>query len=254
MPNQFFWHELLTTDTKAAQKFYGDVVGWTAQDAGVGGQAYTVFNARGQGVGGMMAITPDMAAHGARPGWLGYISVDDVDKTVSRIVQEGGKVHVPPQEVPGTIRFAMVADPQGAPFYVAKGLRPDAPVPLPMGTPGTTGWNELMASDWPSAFAFYSKLFGWTKDQAVDMGPMGTYQLFAAGGPAIGGMMTKPPALPVAFWGYYFNVPAIDAGTERIKAGGGKILNGPMQVPGGQWIVQAMDPQGAAFNLVAPQR
>ena len=73
-----------------------------------------------------------------------------------------------------------------------------------------------------------------------------------SGGPAIGAMMTKPPALPVPFWGYYFNVPSIDAGTEKIKAGGGKILNGPMEVPGGQWIVQAMDPQGAAFSLVAP--
>jgi hypothetical protein len=65
-------------------------------------------------------------------------------------------------------------------------------------------------------------------------------------------MMTKPAAVPMPFWGYYFNVPSIDAGTAKIKAGGGKILNGPMEVPGGQWVVQAMDPWGAAFNLVAP--
>jgi uncharacterized protein len=254
MPNQFFWHELMTSDTKAAQKFYGDVVGWSAQDAGVGGQSYTIFNAGGQGVGGMLAISPDMAKHGARPGWLGYISVDNVDQTVSRIKKEGGQVHIEPQEVPGVIRFAMVADPQGAPFYVAKGLRPDAPPPLPMGTPGTTGWNELMAADWQTAFAFYEKLFGWTKAEAHDMGPMGTYQLFAAGGPPIGGMMTKPAQIPVAHWGFYFNVDAIDAGTDRITKSGGKILNGPIEVPGGQWVVQAMDPQGAAFNLVAPHR
>jgi predicted enzyme related to lactoylglutathione lyase len=254
MPNQFFWHELLTSDTKAAQKFYSDVVGWTAQDSGVPGQDYTVFNAKGQGVGGMLRITEEMAGHGARPAWLGYIAVDDVNAMAARVKREGGKVHREPFEIPGVIRSALVADPQGAAFYIARGLRPDAPAPLLIGTPGTTGWNELMAADWQSAFAFYEKLFGWTKDQAVDMGPMGTYQLFAAGGPAIGGMMNKPAAIPVAFWGYYFNVPAIDAGTERIKAGGGKILNGPMEVPGGQWVVQAMDPQGAAFNLVAPQR
>lgn len=252
MIGQFFWHELITTDPKAAEKFYRDVVGWTAQDSGMPGQAYTLFQVGDRAVGGMLAITPDMASHGARPAWLGYISTDDVDQTAATIRQSGGAIHIAPQEVPGVIRFTMAADPQGAVFYAAKGLVKGAPAPLPAGTPGTVGWNELMASDGPAAFAFYEKMFGWTKDRPVDMGPMGIYQLFAAGGPAIGAMMTKPPALPVPFWGYYFNVPSIDAGTEKIKAGGGKILNGPMEVPGGQWIVQAMDPQGAAFNLVAP--
>ncbi|MES2292432.1 MAG: VOC family protein [Pseudomonadota bacterium] len=254
MPSQFFWHELMTTDVKAAEKFYGDVVGWKAADSGAPGQQYTLFNVGDRGVAGMLAITPDMAKHGARPGWLGYIAADDVDQAVARLKQEGGKVYIEPQEVPGIIRFAMVADPQGAPFYIAKGLVANPPPPLASGTPGTVGWNELMTSDGQAAFAFYSKMFGWTKDQAMDMGPMGTYQLFAAGGPAIGAMMNKPATIPVSFWGFYFNVPAIDAGVERIKAGGGKILNGPMEVPGGQWVVQAMDPQGAAFNLVAPKR
>ena len=151
-------------------------------------------------------------------------------------------------------KVAMMADPQGAPFYVAKGLSPAPPPSFPMGTPGTTGWNELMASDWEAAFAFYSKIFGWTKAEAHDMGPMGIYQLFAAGGPPIGGMMTKPAQVPVAHWGYYFNVDAVDAGAERITKGGGKIVNGPIEVPGGQWVVQAVDPQGAHFNLVAPKR
>jgi predicted enzyme related to lactoylglutathione lyase len=254
MPNSFFWHELMTSDPKAAENFYRDVVGWTAQDSGVPGTQYTIFNAADQGVAGMMAITADMAEHGARPGWLGYIATDDVDQAVARISKEGGKTFMEPHEVPGVIRFAMMADPQGAPFYVAKGLTPNPPPPLAMGTPGTVGWNELMAADGPAAFAFYEKLFGWTKADAIDMGAMGVYQLFSAGGPPIGAMMTKPPQVPAPFWGFYFNVPAIDAGVARITAGGGKILNGPMEVPGGQWVVQAMDPQGAAFNLVAPKR
>ena len=254
MPSQFFWHELMTSDVKAAEKFYSAVVGWKAIDSGAPGQQYTLFNVGDRGIAGMLAITPDMAKHGARPGWLGYIAADDVDQAVARLKQEGGKVHIEPQDVPGIIRFAMVADPQGAVFYIAKGLLPNPPPPLDNSMPGTVGWNELMASDGQAAFAFYSKMFGWTKGETHDMGPMGIYQLFAAGGQAIGGMMTKPAALPVPFWGFYFNVPAIDAGTERIKASGGTILNGPMQVPGGQWVVQAMDPQGAAFNLVASQR
>ena len=99
---------------------------WSAgrrQDSGVpGGAQYTMFNVGDRGIAGMLAITPDMAQHGARPGWLGYVSVDDVDDALSRLKQEGGKAFMGPQEVPGVIRFAMVADPQGAPFYIAKGL------------------------------------------------------------------------------------------------------------------------------------
>jgi len=252
MPGQFFWHELMTSDTKAAEKFYGDVVGWKATPA-PGENPYTLFNVGDRGIAGMLAITPDMAQHGARPGWLGYISVDDVDQSLARLKQEGSRAFMGPQEVPGVIRFAMVADPQGAPFYIAKGLM-EAPPPLPIGTVGTVGWNELMASDWQTAFAFYSKMFGWTKAEAHDMGPMGIYQLFAAGAHPIGGMMTKPPQVPVAHWGYYFNVDAIDSGTARITKAGGQIVNGPIEVPGGQWVVQAVDPQGAHFNLVAPKR
>ena len=254
MPGQFFWHELMTTDVKAAAKFYSDVVGWKATDSGMPGQQYTLFNVGDRGIGGMLAITPDMAQHGARPGWLGYISADDVDQAVARLKQEGGKVHIEPQDVPGIIRFAMVADPQGATFYIAKGLIPNAPPPLAIGTPGTVGWNELMASDGQAAFAFYSKMFDWTKDQAVDMGPMGIYQLFAAGAEPIGGMMNKPPQMPQSWWNYYVNVEAIDAAKERVEKGGGSVLMGPMEVPGGQWVLQARDPQGGHFSLVALKR
>ena len=145
MPNSFFWHELITSDPKSAEIFYRDVVGWTTQDSGVAGFQYTIFNTADRGVAGMMAITAEMAEHGARPAWLGYIAVDDVDQMAARIKQEGGAVHREPMDVPGVIRLAVVADPQGSVFYVAKGLVPDAPPPLAMGTPGTVGWNELMA-------------------------------------------------------------------------------------------------------------
>ncbi|HUO02079.1 MAG TPA: VOC family protein [Rhizomicrobium sp.] len=256
MPSSFFWYDVMTTDTKAAQKFYCDVVGWTAEDMGKFGQDYIVFNTRGQGVAGLMNIPEGAAQHGARPGWMGYIGVDDVDGAAQRLKQEGGQVLRGPIDVPGIIRFAVATDPQGAPFMIAKGLRPqDAPPPLPIGTEGTIGWRELYAGDWKAVFPFYEKMFGWTKADAIDMGPMGTYQLFAAGAQPIGGMMTKPANMPAPpHWGFYINVPAIDAGAARITAGGGKILNGPLEVPGGQWVVNAMDPQGAAFSLVANKR
>jgi uncharacterized protein len=254
MPGKFFWYDIMTSDTEAARKFYGDVIGWSAQDSGVPGTNYTVFTVGGHGVAGLMPIPEDARKAGARPCWMGYIAVDDVDRTAARLEQEGGKILRAPCEVPGVIRFCVVADPQGAGFLIAKGLVQDAPPELAVGTPGTIGWRELYAMEWKTAFDFYEKMFGWTKADAIDMGPMGTYQLFATGGAAVGGMMTKPAAIPMPHWGFYFNVTGIDAAATRVTAGGGKILNGPMQVPGGQWVVQCMDPQGAAFSLVALQR
>jgi predicted enzyme related to lactoylglutathione lyase len=242
----------MTTDLDAAEKFYRDVVGWSVQDSGQ--PDYRIFTADDHGVAGLMPIPDDARAAGVPPCWMGYIHVDNVDETVARITQEGGTLHKGPFDVPATIRIAVVADPQGAGFMVATPISNAARPALPAGTPGMIGWHELYAVEWKSALAFYEKLFGWTAGEGHDMGPMGTYQLFCTGGEPVGGMMTKPPAVPVPNWGYYVNVPAIDAATARVTAAGGRILNGPMQVPGGQRIVQAMDPQGAAFSLVAWER
>jgi uncharacterized protein len=128
------------------------------------------------------------------------------------------------------------------------------PTPPPPGTPGHIGWRELHAGNGDGAFAFYSKLFGWTKADAMDMGACGVYQIFAIDGAPSGGMMTKMPDTPAPFWLYYFNVDAIDAAAGRAKDAGGKVLMGPHQVPGGGWIVQCFDPQRAMFALVANKR
>lgn len=254
MSGNFFWYDVMTTDTAAAATFYGAVVGWGVQDSGVPDSDYTLFTVDGRGVAGLMATPEDARKAGIKPRWMGYVAVDDVDLAATQLVEAGGTVHRAPIEVPGVIRFAVVADPQGAGFLVAKGLVQDAPPELPIGTPGTVGWRELYAVEWQAAFTFYQKLFGWSKAEAIDMGAMGTYQLFATGADPVGGMMNKPDTMPAPQWGYYFNVGAIDAAAARVTAGGGAILNGPHQVPGGQWIVQCRDPQGAFFSLVALRR
>jgi len=254
MPGKFFWYDLMTTDTAGAAKFYREVVGWGTQDSGTAGANYTLFTVDGRGTAGLMPIPDDARKANVPPCWMGYIAVDDVHKAAAQLERAGGKIHRSPVEIPGVIRFAVVADPQGAGFLVAKGLMENPPPALPEGTPGTVGWRELYAVEWQAAFAFYEKMFGWTKGDAIDMGPMGVYQIFATGDSPAGGMMSKPAAIPVPYWSYYFNVPAIDAAAARVTGGGGAIMNGPHQVPGGQWIIQCKDPQGAAFALVAPQR
>ena len=254
MQGKFFWYDIMTTDTEASQKFYGDVIGWGAQDSGMPGMEYTLLTVNGLPVAGLMPIPEDARLAGVAPSWTGYIAVDDVDRAAARLQQEGGKVHRAPTDVPGVMRFCVVADPQGAGFIIAKDLADETAPELPEGTPGTVGWRELYALEWKTAFDFYAKMFGWTKGEAIDTGPMGTYQLFASGDAPVGGMMTKPDTVPMPYWGYYFNVEGIDTAATRVTARGGKILNGPMQVPGGPWIVQCVDPQGALFNLVALAR
>lgn len=249
----FVWHELMTTDPQGAEAFYGKVTGWNLVDSGMPAMRYTLACVGDHRVAGIMAIPDEARAHGARPGWMGYVAVADVDAGAEDVMRAGGSVHRAPDDIPGIGRFAVVSDPQGAKFvlFCGNGTPPTPPAP---GTPGHFGWNELYAHDWPAAFTFYQGLFGWRKDTAVDMGPMGTYQLFAPGqgAAAIGGMMSLPGP-PAPSWLYYVNVDDIDAAGERVREAGGSIQNGPMEVPGGSWIIQAVDPWGASFALVGPR-
>jgi predicted enzyme related to lactoylglutathione lyase len=253
-PARFVWYELMTTDPAAAESFYRGAIGWETRDFGKPDVPYTLLSAGSTMVGGLMRIPEIALANGARPAWTGYVGVPDVDACVARVRAAGGPVHHPPEDIPGVGRFAVVADPQGAAFIVFRGSSDEAPAPVAPGTPGHVGWHELMAGDLDSAFAFYADMFGWTRAAAVDMGPMGIYQVFATGGAPAGGMMTRPPSVPKPSWLYYFNVDAIDAAVARVGDGGGRTVNGPHQVPGGSWIAQCTDPQGAMFAMVAPKR
>ncbi len=249
----FVWYELHTTDAEAAEAFYRAVVGWSTRESGAPEQRYTVLSVGTAELGGLMVLPANACAAGARPGWIGYIGVDDVDAYAARLKQAGGVVHRAAEDIPGTGRFSVVADPQGASFVLFKGSveqPPERPAP---GAPGSAGWRELHAADWEQAFAFYSGMFGWQKAETVDMGPMGIYQLFAADAEPIGGMMTGTDAVPAPFWLYYFNVDDIDLAVTRVKENHGKVLQGPHQVPG-TWIVQCLDPQGAMFALTGPRR
>jgi len=257
MPNAakpFFWYELMTTDLDAAEAFYTAVVGWRAEpfDKTPGMPRYIVVNAGERGVGGLMTMPEEPAKMGMPPAWLGYIHTKDADASTKALQEAGGTVHRAPDDIPGVGRFAVVADPQGAAFMFLQPNGPDQP-PVPANTPGHIGWHELYTSDWQAALAFYGEQFGWTKGDGFDMGEMGIYQLFGFGGEPVGGMMNKPPQIPVAVWQFYFNVDAIDAAAKRVTDNGGKILMGPMEVPSAQWIVQCQDPQGAHFALLAPE-
>ena len=252
---KFCWYELMTPDVPAAERFYASVVGWTMRDSGMPGMNYMLAYAGESQVAGLMTLPAE--AGGMPSMWMGYIFTDKIEETLKDIAANGGKVHRQPQDIPGIGRFAVAADPHGAIFslFTTEDEGPEQPE---MMTPGHIGWHKLMAGDLDSAWDFYSRTFGWTKDMAVDMSDagMGTYQTFAVGGGnAFGGMMTNPPGSPVPpSWGYYFVVEGLDAAGKRVVDGGGEVMMGPMEVPGGAWILNCADPQGAHFSLVAMNR
>jgi uncharacterized protein len=246
-PGCFVWYELMTTDAAAAAAFYSNVVGWGVQDASTPDLAYDLFTAGEVPVCGLMNLPEEGRRMGASPRWMGYIGVDDVEVMASRIQRLGGAVYVPPTNTNIGL-ISVVADPQTVNFALVEGLKPGRQQPGELGKPGRVGWHELLATNWEKAFAFYSELFGWRKaDAEIDQAD--TYRLFSCGGLTIGGMYTKRPGGPLPFWLLYFNVEEIDAAVERVKAGGGRVFEGPDELPGGSWIARCADPQGAAFAL-----
>ena len=252
MPSaHFVWYELMTGDVAGAAAFYSAVVGWKTADSGMPGVDYTLLSVGDARVAGMMAMPAELAAAGVPKAWRGWVAVDDVDAAEARLLQAGGKVLRPADDIPGVGRFASVADPQGAVFVLFKPMPTEPPAMPPAGATGTIGWHELHAMDEPTAFGFYATLFGWTKGEGLDMGPMGTYQLFDIDGVSSGGVMTKSPEAPAPGWLHYFHVDAIDAAAQRVAQLGGTLMFGPHQVPGGDWVLNGRDPQGAVFALTS---
>lgn len=251
---EFVWYDVMTTDVEAGKAFYRKVMGWQAKDSGLADRSYTILAVGDVAVGGLMPLPDDARARGVPPCWTGYIGVDDVDACAARVREAGGTIAHPPQDIPSVGRYAVIADPQGAVVVLFQGMGKPPDAADTSSAPGHVGWHELHAVDGATAFDFYARLFGWTKADAIDMGAMGIYQLFATGGAPVGGMMTKTPETPQPFWLYYFNVEAIDAAIARVEEGGGTLVNGPHEVPGGSFIAQCLDPQRAMFAMVAPRR
>jgi predicted enzyme related to lactoylglutathione lyase len=260
MASHFIWYELLTPDADASQRFYGNVVGWSIRPGTQPNMDYRHLMAPdGEGIGGMLQLTEQMKAGGARPVWLGYIDVTDVDATVKAVEAQGGKTQMPAMTIDGVGRMAMVTDAQGAPFYVMTPTpppdRPDArSTAFSRTAVGHCGWNELTTREPKKAFAFYTGQFGWADGGSMPMGEAGDYQFVNDEGGMIGAITGNPDGKRPSMWLYYFRVADIDAAKRQIEAGGGTIMHGPQDVPGGDFIIIGSDPQGAAFALVGARK
>jgi predicted enzyme related to lactoylglutathione lyase len=244
---RFDWYDLMTADVSAAKSFYSAVLGWKTTKWAQGD--YEMWTVGEQSIGGVMPLPAEAQKMGAPPHWLAYIETDDVDATAKDAEKLGGRIHHPPTDIPTVGRFAVLADPQGAAFAAFKPLTPMEDKPSKT---GFFSWHELNTTDYQAAWKFYSELFGWKNTSSMDMGPeMGAYWMFGLDPEKpMGGMsnVAKQMKMP-PHWLYYVTVDDIDATVASIQKNGGKILNGPMDVPGNDKIAQCMDPQGAAFAI-----
>ncbi len=254
----FIWYELMTPDPAAAKTFYDAVVGCSMEAEGgamPNGSEYRMIHAPdGIPAGGVLTLTEQMTSGGARPGWVGYIGVEDVDAAVEKATEAGASVHLPPMDMEGVGRMAMLADPFGAPFYVMRGTPEVGSGAYQTMSTGHVGWNELSTPDPEAARSFYYDLFGWTDGEAMPIGELGTYQMFDQNGQSIGGVWRTPSEEMPPSWQFYVAVDDIDRAHRAIQDGGGTALGEPQEIPGGMFSINAIDPQGAAFSIVGPRK
>jgi len=250
MAGDFVWFDLNTPTPAQSRDFYAAVMGWGIE---VWEQAdYTMFAASdGSTVGGIQALADEAVAGGASAHWLPYITVDDCDAAAVRGVELGGTLLLPPQDIPTVGRFSVLADPSGvpvAPFVPEGDMSPITPAPV-----GHSAWHDLASTDMDAAVAFYCGLFGWEIVHEMDMG-MGTYRIFGTPGHprGLGGFL--PPAVDPKWataphWKIYTRVADLSVASHAVTDLGGRVVQGPLEVPGGDHVVLCIDPQGAPFAL-----
>lgn len=248
MHGQFVWYELTTPDVDAARRFYPSFTGWGTQQFD---KDYTMWTTGGVPFAGIFRLGPEQREKGIPPNWMPYIEASNVDDTARKVTSLGGNIVHGPEDIPGTGRFAVVKDPQGAVFGIYKSNRPS------QGWDGTFvvgrfSWHELMTTDYRKAFDFYRQLFGWEKTGEMDMGGGNMYSMYGMKGKPFGGMFNRPPEMAQVppFWLVYVHVKDVKKAVETATRAGASLKQPPMDVPGGQIAILA-DPQGAAFAVHA---
>lgn len=240
---RFVWHELMTPDAGAAHGFYTRVLGWKTQPWEQD-PSYTMFASASGPLGGTWPLET------GQPRWIAYIGTDDIEATVRDAQELGGRVTKEITDMPNGGQYALLEDPQGAAF----GVYASASSHGPQGTPkkGEYSWHELATDDFQAAFDFYSSLFGWEEVGRHEMGaPVGTYFMFGFDGVPLGGIFNRMPEMPPAFWLGYVRVKDVKKMVKKVKSAGGTMVAEPMEVPGGDWIAQFTDTNGAMFAVHA---
>ena len=254
----FCWIELHTRDRDGARAFFTKVIGWTMAKWDDKGQdlppIYEEWLAPdGAHIGGMMTIPPGVPDF-VPSNFATYVNVADVDAAAARVPTLGGKVIMPPMDIPEVGRFAVIADPTGACLNIFKGCGAHG-TRSTQSLPGHFCWNELMTTDPKAAGAFYCALLGYSST-TMPM-PGGEYTMFAKPRDPngfVGGMMKIPAEAQGCHpcWLPYVCVGDVDAVTRAATSAGGSIRCEPCDVPGFGRSAVIADKSGAALGLFTP--
>ena len=240
-PGTFCWADLATPDIESGKAFYGGVLGWEFEHMDFGNPLdYVVAYREGARVAALHQATNQP------PHWNNYVTVEDVDLVARRAQELGGSVFAAPLDVLSAGRMAAISDPQGAMVIAWK---PAALVGAQMvNEPGAMTWNDLLTSDVEAACRFYTALFGWEVDPVPESS--GRYWVIKGHDGSNGGMMPLPTEGIPPFWQPYFAVESLEAAQAKVRELGGRVLIEPTPVPSGAFVA-VLDPQGAAFSLLA---
>jgi uncharacterized protein len=249
---EFNWVDLSARDFEKQSAFYEALFGWSHADLPFGeGMVYRMFNVGGHAVGGMSQLSAEMIAHGQPSAWNTYLATDDVDATVAKATELGGTVAMPPMDVPGSGRMAVIQDPTGAYVSFWKPLRLDETVGYMQ--PGMLSWNDLGTRDPQKAVDFYTKLVGWDI-QPMEAGPM-PYWVVNVDGQGEGGIMPMPDMVPAevpSYWLVYFGTEDVTGSVAKARELGANVVSEPMQVADMVEFAVLADPFGATFALMRP--
>lgn len=249
-PGSPSWFELATTDQAGAERFYGELLGWTLDMTPMpDGSHYTIFRLDGREVAAGYTMMPEQREQGVPPHWGVYFRTDDVDAAVARATARGGAVAVEAYEVMEHLRMAVLSDPEGATFSLHQ-PRAHGGVGA-IRQPHAVTWVELATRDLARAEAFYQDVLGWTlQDHAA--APAGSYRIFSSDDGQVGGLLKMDADwgdMP-SHWSIYLQVEDVDATVERAAALGGKCVVSAFDAPGVGRIARINDPAGAGFYVI----
>lgn len=244
---RFAWHDVMTTDIESAIDFFVGLFGWSIQviDTAQGKGNYRAFHAADRAMGGFVALDPgqDVASH-----WLGYVSVDNLDRVVTASDSAGGFQAVPPTEIPNVGKIAVLRDPSGG--AIAPIERQTEPDILPKSTEeGQICWNELHTPDGVICAPYYAAILGWKPTDRM-MGSFGPYTVFSDGTEDVAGMAgSEVASLPFPVWIPYVRVKNLAQAVNRVQQLGGTIWLLPVDIPDVGSVAIVADPSGAPTGL-----
>ena len=243
-PGKFVWHDLVTSAPGPCRRFYGELLGWEFEDAQRNGKPYALAHKDGQRVAGIVTKGAAAAENGSQ--WVGFVSVQDVDKTVAEAVKAGGRALVAPREVETIARAAVIADAQGAVLGLARihaGDPPDEAGPRE----GRFFWMEYFARDPAEALSFYTALLGYQNEVREELAGL-TYHVLKSPRPRAGLLPVPQDGMRPA-WLPYVMVQDPAALSARVESLGGTVLFAPRADVRKGTLAIVADPSGAPIAL-----